>query len=248
MCIHTAGQSGVQWRYAAPELARLGYMAIVPDLPGHGRSDPAQGGPVTDLCRYTAFCAALIDALGLERPFVTGCSIGGKITLDLAINHGHRLSAAVAMAADAGLAPQRGAAMAAGLRRELEDSAAPSRSERTYLGTHAVVGQAVPRERAEMIALMHRREDPLVSISDLIGWAGFDRWSRLDAVACPIHLAVGADDLWVDSAAVRRTVERIPGGRFTLLNGIGHYPMEEVPDIAVRLDAWFTEMTEDRAI
>lgn len=246
LCIHTAGQSGVQWRRAAPGLAALGYMAVVPDLPGHGRSDPASGGAITDLADYADFCAHLVHAMRLEAPLVAGCSIGGKIALDLAIRHGALFSAAVAMAADAGLPSVKGKAMARGLSRELEDSAAPSRSERTELGTRAVVGAAVPETMVEHIALMHRREDPVVSISDLIGWAGFDRWDVLGKVGCPIHLVVGEDDLWLDPAAVERTAQAIPGARYTLIEGIGHYPMEEVADIAERLHGWFAEMEDDR--
>ncbi|MFG2586478.1 alpha/beta fold hydrolase [Streptomyces malaysiensis] len=45
LCLHTAGQSGVQWRDVQPRLAALGYRVVVPDLPGHGRSEPAVGGP-----------------------------------------------------------------------------------------------------------------------------------------------------------------------------------------------------------
>ncbi len=28
LCVHTAGQSGVQFRYAAPQIAALGYRAV----------------------------------------------------------------------------------------------------------------------------------------------------------------------------------------------------------------------------
>ncbi len=245
LCLHTAGQSGVQWRHAAPRLASLGYTAIVPDLPGHGRSEPAVNGPVRDLGVYGAWCEQLIVHLGLDRPNVAGCSIGGKIALDLAVRCGSRLAGVVAMAADAGLDPGKGAAMARGLEREMSDSAAPSRSDRTYLGTLAVVGAKVPPDQAERIALMHRREDPIVSTSDLIGWARFDRYAALAGIDCPVHLVVGSDDLWLDPGRVRRTAERIPGARFTLLEGIGHYPMEEEPTIAECLDGWFREMTAE---
>ncbi|MFL6053963.1 MAG: alpha/beta fold hydrolase [Actinoallomurus sp.] len=244
LCVHTAGQSGVQWRHTITALAACGYRVIVPDLPGHGRSEPALGGPVTDLGRYAAWCEALLAALDADRPFVVGCSIGGKITLDLAVRMGDRLRGVVAMAAAAG----PGRIGLSGLRRELEDVAAPSRADRTYFGTLAVVGSAVSAERAELIAQMHRREDPTVSTSDLIGWGTHDVRAALGQASCPAHLVVGADDLWVDAADVRATAAAMPQARFTLLEGIGHYPMEELEDFAAWLDARLTELVGSPAV
>ena len=152
------------------------------------------------------------------------------------------MSGVMAMAADAGMAP-RGAAMARGLERELEDSAAPSRSDRTFMGTLPVVGRNVMPERAEVIATMHRREDPIVTISDLIGWARFDCVASLPGVACPVHLVVGQDDLWLEADSVRRTADLIPGARFTLLEGIGHYPMEELSDAASYIDGCLGQLS-----
>lgn len=244
LCLHTAGQNGVQWRDVQSELAAQGYRVVVPDLPGHGRSEPAAGGPVRDLGVYAAWCEELIDRLGMERPHVVGCSIGGAITLQLAVRCGDRLAGAVAMAAHGGTdAP---GLSVRGLERELIDAAAPSRTDRTYFGTLAVVGRRVPAARAELIARMHRREDPEISNSDLIGWTTHDVRDRLDGVACPTHLVVGADDRWLDPAEVRRTADRIPRSRYTLLDGIGHYPMEEIEDFAGTLDGWLRELAGRR--
>lgn len=244
LCLHTAGQNGVQWRDTQSALAARGYRVIVPDLPGHGRSEPAAGGPVRDLGDYAAWCEELIDTLGLERPYVVGCSIGGAIALRLAVRRGDRLAGVVAMAAHGGTdAPSPSVR---GLERELSDVAAPSRSDRTYFGTLAVVGARVPAERAELIARMHRREDPEISTSDLIGWATHDVRDALDGVACPVHLVVGADDLWLDPADVRHAADRIPDARYTLLDGIGHYPMEELDGFAGIVDGWLTELAAHR--
>lgn len=243
LCLHTAGQSGVQWRHVAPALAALGYQAVVPDLPGHGRSDPAPDGPVDDLGVYAAWCLDLADALGLERFAVAGCSIGGKIALDLAVRASPRLDGVVAMAADAWTG---GRPSVRGLRRELVDVAAPSRSDRTELGTHAVLGRAVDAVRARTIATMHRREDPAVSTSDLLGWATHDLREELAGVTCPVHLVVGADDLWLDPERVRWAASRIPGARCTVLDGVGHYPMEELDGFATTLDGWLRELVTGR--
>lgn len=242
LCVHTAGQSGVQWRHTTRDLAKLGYRVVVPDLPGHGRSEPAIGGPVDDLGAYANWLRTLIGVLGLERPYVVGCSIGGKIVLDMAIRCGGDLSGAVAMAAEAG----NGSVKLPGLRRELEDVAAASRTDRTYLGTLAVVGSSLPPERAELIARMHRREDPEVSTSDLIGWGTHDIRAKLASITCPTHLMAGEDDLWVRPSQVRAAASQIPGARCTVLPGVGHYPMEEIPGFADVLDGWLSELAAAR--
>ena len=239
MCLHTAGQSGVQWRHVAPALAARGYRVVVPDLPGHGRSEPALGGAVTDLRHYGDWCRTLTDVLGLRRPFVVGCSIGGKIALDLATKVSRDLSGVVAMAADA---YSGGRPAVRGLQRELCDVASPSRTDRTELGTLAVVGRSVPRRRAELIATMHRREDPAVTTSDLIGWSTHDVRDRLASIGCPAHLVVGSDDLWVATDRVEAAAGLIPGARCTVLDGIGHYPMEEIEDFGSVLAGWLAEL------
>jgi len=233
-CIHTAGQSGVQYRYPADELAALGYRVIVPDMPGHGRTEPSPGGAVTSLGDYTAWCVSVIERLKLEAPVIVGCSIGGEIALDVATLMGDKISAVIAMAASAG----PGQINVNGLQRELEDIAAPSRTDRTFYGTRAVIGSMVPDDKQALIARMHCREDPEISTSDLIAWGTNKVFDQLKNITAPAHLVLGSDDPWVDPAAVKRAVAEIDGAEFTYLDGIGHYPMEEMPDFAGFVDNW----------
>ena len=241
LCIHTAGQSGVQWRQVLRELPDLGYHVVVPDLPGHGRSDNAVAGPVVDLSVYADWLAEVATQLGLVAPLVVGCSIGGKIALDLAARGPVRPRAVVAMAADA-YNPQLSVA---GLQRSLEDAASPSRADRTFFGTLSSVGAAVPAEQARVVAAMHRREDPVVSTSDLIGWRTHDLRDRLGDIDCPVRLIAGVDDFWLDPAAVAWAAGQIRDADFALMDGVGHYPMEEIPQFPQRLDAWFRELLAD---
>lgn len=234
LALHTAGQSGVQYAHVAADLAALGYRVIVPDFPGHGRSEPSAHGPVTDLGEYAQFALTVLDQLSIDRFVVVGCSIGGKITIDLAVRAGSRIRAAIAMAAGA----SSGHVSIRGLTRELNDISTPSRSDRTYWGTRAVVGSAVSEERRSLIARMHCREDPIISNSDLIGWGRHDVSASLPEVVCPTILVAGEDDLWIDAEAIRRDAASIPRGSFTFLPGIGHYPMEEMSDFASQVDAW----------
>lgn len=239
LCIHSAGQSGVQWRHSIAGLADLGYQVIVPDLPGHGRSELPAGGPVTDLGRYAAFCVDLLRTLSVTRPYVVGCSIGGKIALDIATRIPGELAGVVTMAADA---HNTDGQSDAGLLRAMEDAVSPSRSDRTYYGTLLACGASVDAARREVIAEMHRREDPQVSTSDLIAWNRHDLRDRLTDITCPVHLLVGADDFWMNPASAEATADRITGARFTVLDGIGHYPMEEIVDFPAVLHGWLSEL------
>jgi pimeloyl-ACP methyl ester carboxylesterase len=239
LCIHSAGQSGVQWRELLRELPAHGYRVIVPDLPGHGRSDNPRSGPIRDLGDYAAWLAELLRDLGADRPLIAGCSIGGKIALELAADPAVAPRGVVAMAADAG----NSRLSARALERGLEDAASPSRADRTYLGTLACVGRAVPAERAEAIAAMHRREDPVVSTLDLIAWTEHDLRSRLGEIACPVRLVAGEDDFWIDLDDVEWAAGQIPDCTYDRLSGVGHYPMEEIEGFAELLAGWLGELT-----
>ncbi|QEC47048.1 alpha/beta hydrolase [Baekduia soli] len=234
LCLHTAGQTGAQWREVLHALPAHGYRVIAPDLPGHGRSESPLGGPVRDLRRHGRWLAVLLHRLGAQHPFVVGCSIGGKLALELALDPGVAPRGVVAMAADA----HNRRLSVRGLERSLEDAASPSRSDRTYLGTLACVGRAVGPERAARIAAMHRREDPVVSAADLIAWTSHDLRDRLGAIACPVRLVAGEDDFWIDLADTRWAAGRIPGAAYEELAGVGHYPMEEIEGFPELLATW----------
>lgn len=239
LCVHTAGQTALQWREVLRELPEHGYRVIAPDLPGHGRSDLLPGGAVRDLEVYCDWLVELLMRMDAEDPIVVGCSIGGKIALGLAAEPRLRTAGAIAMAADA----WNTRLSVRGLEFGLEDSASPSRTDRTYFGTLGCIGRTVPPERASAIAARHRREDPQVSTADLIGWATHDLRERLGDIGCPVRVVVGDDDFWLDPADAEWAAAQIHSGAFELLEGIGHYPMEEIPDFPQLLLGWLDELT-----
>jgi pimeloyl-ACP methyl ester carboxylesterase len=226
ICVHTAGQSGVQFRRCAPGLAELGLQVVVVDLPGHGRSEPAVGGPVNDLGVYGDFCLRTLEHLGLERPYVLGCSIGGSIAMDIATKASSSLAGAVAMAAsDPHTMPGRPPR-----RAELEDASSPSIRDRSYYGALMSVGKNMTPDRLEMLALMHTREDWHITFSDGSAMGRLDLWDKLPGIVCPMVVVAGAEDMFTNPDRIAETARRIPGAHFEVLEGVGHYPMEEMAE------------------
>jgi pimeloyl-ACP methyl ester carboxylesterase len=82
--IHGGLGSSYQWQPVAPELAES-FQVITPDSRGHGRSTNPAGE--LSYARIADDIAALIAALGLERPVVGGWSDGGQVTLELGARH-----------------------------------------------------------------------------------------------------------------------------------------------------------------
>jgi pimeloyl-ACP methyl ester carboxylesterase len=237
LCVHTAGQSGVQYRDAISGLVASEYSPVIVDLPGHGRSEPAHGGPVKDLGVYAAWCLKVVDELGLGRPYLLGCSIGGKVVLDIATRASSELAGVVAMACYAGIGGRKQLAQ----HWALEDSSSPSIRDRSLFGHAALCGSSVPAARRDMIALMHCREDWNVTLCDQAAWSEHDITEKLGAIACPVVLAVGEDDFSVPVHRVEESVSAIPTARGILIRGIGHYPMEEIEDFGYVFDTWVSD-------
>ena len=244
LCIHSAGQSGVQYRHAAQDMADRGFRPVVVDMPGHGRSEPARGGPITDLDVYAEWCLDVLERLELDDAYVVGCSIGGTIAMDIATKGSPRIRGVVAMAA--------ADAHAMGPRRKprplrLEDIGAPSIRDRTYYGALESAGSLVSPERAEILALMHCREDWHVTFADGSGMGQLVLWDALPTITCPIVIVAGRDDPFSPWRKIVETAARIPHAHLEILDGIAHYPMEELEHFGEKFESWVELIEGDLA-
>ena len=97
--VHGLGGSATNWVELAPLLARQ-HRLVVPDLPGHGASEPLAG--VSGLQPYAVRVAAVMEREGATPAPVVGHSLGGLVVLRLALRRPELVSAVV-LAASAGL-------------------------------------------------------------------------------------------------------------------------------------------------
>ena len=122
--VHGLGGSATNWNLLAPLLARR-RRVLVPDLPGHGRSDPA---PAPDGLGSLADCvAALAELEGMLPAAFAGHSMGCEVALRVAARRPEAVSALVLVSAG-GLASARPAARTwVGLNTALRPSRVASR-------------------------------------------------------------------------------------------------------------------------
>lgn len=97
--VHGLGGSATNWCELAPLLAER-HRVLIPDLPGHGGSEPLAG--VSGLQPYADRIAAVMAREGIGRAPVVGHSLGGLVVLRLALRRPELVSAVV-LASAAGL-------------------------------------------------------------------------------------------------------------------------------------------------
>ncbi len=97
----TAAWSGF-WLSVADEIGKSGYRAVAVDLPPFGFSARSANGAYSRADQAERL-AALVQALGLERPIVVGHSFGAGAVVELAIAHPDTLGGMVLVDAALGL-------------------------------------------------------------------------------------------------------------------------------------------------
>ena len=88
--IHGGGNDHTYWGLQTRFFAHHGYSVLVPDLPGHGRSEGPAPENVED---YTSWLWRFLDAVGAQKAALVGHSMGSLITLAAAAQHPERMLA-----------------------------------------------------------------------------------------------------------------------------------------------------------
>ena len=231
VCFHTAGSDNRQWRFILNdgELTRT-HRFIAPDMPWHGKSLPPAGWQTQqyDLTTETymdtvlAFC----DALAVDRPIFAGCSMGGRIALQLALHHPDRFAGFIAIEAsdfqpawydiDWFHRPDApGGEMGAAL---ISANIAPQSPEVEHWNTQWLFMQSGPGVVRGDLSF-YTRDGSLVG-----------QLHRIDTAKAPVHIMVGEYDLTCTPEDARRTAKAIPGATLDVMPGIGHFPMSENPE------------------
>ena len=230
VCLHTAGADSRQFRHLlCDEAVTQNFRVLAFDLPWHGKSYPPGGWERREYKltteRYLASILAFCEALELERPVVMGCSIGGRIVLQLAHAHGDKFRALIGLEAADFQAPWydtdwlhradvHGGEVCAALVSGLIAPQSPDAYRHETLWQYMQAGPGIFKGD-----LYFYRVD-----ADLRG-----RLGGIDTGRCPLYLLTGEYDSSCSPEDTLRTAQVIAGSKVTIMRELGHFPMSENP-------------------
>lgn len=231
VCLHTAGSDARQWRHilADDEITKK-FRVIAFDMPRHGKSNPPVGFERENYRlgrqEYVDMICGFCDALELEKPVVMGCSIGGRIVLDLGLAHPSKFSALIGV-------------QCSDYHKPWYDSTWMNRpdvhgGEICAAIVSGMMAPQSPKASVEETLWYYKQSGPGVFKGDLYFYGAEgdirDEVVKFDAERCPLYILTGEYDYSCTPENSEATAKRIPGAKMTTMKELGHFPMSENPD------------------
>ena len=232
--LHGFTSSTYSWKDVFESLS-TNFRVIAVDLKGFGFS----GKPDGDYTRrgQALLVARLLDHLKVEKAWFCGNSMGGEVSINLALANPSRVaglilidSAGVAVAGGGSLAP--GYLQVPVIGRVLMALALTSdKLVRQGLETSFYDDTKVTAER---VAYYHRplktRGGQLAALRARTQWSQFPVESELGKINAPTLIIWGAEDELIPLDAGRKMNMLIKGSELVTFEKCGHLPQEEMPE------------------
>jgi pimeloyl-ACP methyl ester carboxylesterase len=235
LLVHGLGGAAANWLALAP-LLLPGRRLLLPELPGHGGSEPPSAAPSLNV--YADRLAALLDHEAAAPAAVVGHSLGGAVVLRLAIRRPEAVSALVLAGAagiSSGTRNARYALTVTGIvkpgrklapyRRRIARSNALKRLVFGRWG--AADPEALPPELVEAFLSGPARHTDTVSAAKAL--VRDDPRPDLDRVRCSSLVLWGARDHQLPVGDAFDYARRL-GGRLRVIADCGHLLIGERPD------------------
>ncbi|MGW5517824.1 alpha/beta fold hydrolase [Nocardia africana] len=231
ICLHTAGADLRQYRHLLNDHEITDRFRVIAfDMPWHGRSLPPDGTWHKDyrLTRqfYIDFIGRFSDSLGLERPALLGCSMGGYVMLDLALEKPGTYRALI------GVQPRAYAPYWTNMYPMLDN---PDVNYHSFAAVvRAFSAPTSPPDRRREVEWIYSQSGPGVLAGDF-HYAADDhdvrtRMKEIDAKAVGLHVIGGDWDLSCLSEHTDELANAIPDLPVTRIPDAGHFPPSENPE------------------
>jgi pimeloyl-ACP methyl ester carboxylesterase len=224
-----------EYRFLAPQIAAAGYRVVTMDLRGHGAS--STGWPDYSCTALGGDVVALIKTLNAGPAILVGTSMGA--------------GAAVWAAAEAATDVSGLVLIGPFVRESLSISWAKKLSQQVIIAT-AFAGPWGPSAWGAFYASLYPAAKPadfdtyraglvanlrdpgrMKALHGMLAAKKTDVEIRLGRVRAPVLVVMGSKDPdFPDPAAEAKTVAELLRGEVRMIEGAGHYPHAEMPDIA----------------
>ncbi len=222
--LHGSGSQAGDWHGVVPALVRR-YHVLIPDLPGHGESGPAEGAlPVGDLADSLG---ALLDARSPGRPVVLiGNSLGGWVSLLYASRYSggaERVERVIGISSS-------------GIFAVLKVPVAPKNREEARRLVAAIRGPHLPAPSDEELDALVQRVAAGPAPRLVAGLKAEDFLeTKAAGIKVPVDLVWGEEDGVLPLDYGRRLASLLPNARLHPLPRCGHMPQLHCPRELSRL-------------
>ncbi len=244
--IHGSNASLHTWEPWAKRL-RADYRIISMDLPGHGLTGVNPAG-VYDNASYVGVVDALLTKLGVTKAVIGGNSMGGGVSWMYALAHPEKTEALLLV--DAGGQPQaKPDELPIGFRlmrmpviKEAARLIAPrsifESSIKNTMSVQSKIDDALIDRYWELNRYPGNREATMKRFSDPRGMGSGSK-DKLATIKVPVIIMWGEEDKLIPVSSARWFAEAVSGSKLIIYPGVGHIPMEEIPErSASDVKAW----------
>lgn len=225
--IHGAGDNLNMWYHQVPVFSRS-HCVITYDVRGAGKTDRPEGEYSISLFAKDAY--ELMKGIKLESACFLGYSMGGRIALELALNHPEMVKALILANSSISLAPA--SPEAAERRRQMLELLEKGETGKfaEMMTTSAFSPGFRSKNPAEfekyMKVKLQSKPDGVARIIRSLGVPVST--PDLKKVRCPVLLIAGEHDLYIDVEQSKRMQQAMPGSKLIILPA-GHAAAIELP-------------------
>lgn len=229
--LHTAGADSRQFHGQLSDIA-LGqrWRMIAPDMPFHGRTLPPSGwhGEPYRLtaARYVDWCAGIIEQVIGEKAIVAGGSMGAGLALLMAAERPDLVAGLIAIEP-----PFR----SKGRRNPFQHHVGVHAGLHNSAYVRGLMSPKSPQDLRRRAAWIYSQGAPEIYTGDLAFYSdefdGAEIAPRIDPARTPVALLCGTYDYSATPQDGAKLAALIPGALLRVMDGLGHFPMCEHPDL-----------------
>jgi pimeloyl-ACP methyl ester carboxylesterase len=213
--VHGAGGGQYTWSFQKGFFEKE-FNPIIIDLPGHGESE---GEGEQEIGRYAEDVYAFLKALGLEKVFLVGHSMGGAIVQTMALTHPEMMKGIVLVGTGARLKVLL--LILDGIRGNFEETVLKINQ---FAYSRKVQADII--EKGVSLMLQCR---PEVLYGDFLACDRFDLMNEVEKIDLPAFILCGDDDQLTPVKYSQFLHSRIKGSKMEVLPNAGHMVMMESP-------------------